>query len=97
MLNCASYLIVFKCGDVMSGFLLYVSLRVIKYLVVCSLCLVYVEAGPGGEYIGNIIATMTDEFSKVDWALMFDSIKDNLVLAVERFTQETVNSQTEGA
>lgn len=81
----------------MSGFLLYVSLRVVKYLVVCSLCLVYVEAGPGGEYVGNIITTMTNEFSKVEWSLMFDSIKDNLVLAIESFTEaDTATKQTEG-
>lgn len=68
----------------MTIFLFYMALRIVKYLVVCSLCLVYVEAGPGGEYVGNIVEAMTSEFSKVEWSVLFESIKDNLALAIER-------------
>jgi len=71
----------------MSGFLLYISFRMVKYFVICSLCLVYVEAGPGGEYVGNIIETMVAEFSNVNWSSIFTSIKDNLVMIYERLSE----------
>lgn len=54
-------------------------LRVIEYLAVCTLCMVYVKAGPGGEYVGNVLDVIVEQFLKIDWALIAATIQENAV------------------
>lgn len=57
----------------------FLMLRVIEYLVVCTACMVYVKAGPGGEFVGNVLDVVVDQFLKVDWQLIATTIRENAV------------------
>lgn len=52
---------------------------VAKYIVVCAGVLVYVELGPGGEYVGNMVDAVKAALITVDWAGLWVDIKAALL------------------
>lgn len=57
----------------------YLFLHAFRYLLITGIVLAYIEVGPGGAAVREIVDMFKEELLKVDWLTLFYEFKTKVV------------------
>lgn len=60
------------------GIIFLIMKDILRCLLITSITLIYIEIGPGGDYLGKVIYALINVLENIDWSLFFQDMGDNL-------------------